>query len=172
MNDYDPTLMIAVEHIVRPVFAHFNTKLRMREELYGLLSEIYSEETARAATPEEALRESIRRLGDSRELTEELQASVPWHNIPGVRKLPFISNRGEDIHRMSDWRLSLAVAVFSFCLFIPLIGLVSLFAPTDALGLVGNLLMLLTAYQFLGPLCFMLLVRRSMACFELQGTIK
>ncbi len=172
MNDYDPALMIAVERIVRPVFAHFNTKLRMREELYGLLSEIYNEEAARAVSPEEALRESIRRLGDAESLTSELQASVPWHNFPVVRKLPFISNRGEGTHRMSDGRLSLAVAVFSFCLFIPVIGLVGLFAPTDKLARVSNLLLLLTAFQFLGPLCFTLLVRRTMACFELQGKIE
>lgn len=169
MNENDSRLMIAVERIVRPVFAHMNTKLRMREELYTLLSDIYNEEVSRTDSPEEALQKSVLRLGNSGKLTQELQASVPWHSFPAIRKLPFIANCNEDIYRMSDWRFSLMFALFQFCLCCLLFGAVALLAPSQAIEAVGNLLLLLLAFQFLGPLCFMLLVRRTMACFRLQS---
>jgi ATP-dependent Clp protease ATP-binding subunit ClpC len=71
-------LKIVVEQAVRPVRATMARKRRMREELLGHLIAIFEEEAARLGDDQAALDQAKRRFGDPRELTAELQETVPW----------------------------------------------------------------------------------------------
>ncbi len=71
-------LMIHVERIVRPVGATQGRKLRMRTELLAHLQATMEEERLRFPGDEQAAIERAKlRLGDTAELTRELQQTVP-----------------------------------------------------------------------------------------------
>lgn len=70
-------LMEIVEAAVRPVLCPHHSKMRMRHELYRQVEEIYKQERCR--DPDAALANTRRRFGTPRELSLELQATVPSH---------------------------------------------------------------------------------------------
>lgn len=74
-------LMIHVERAVRPVRAALVTKMRMREELYALLHDIYEQEQAAHADDAQSVAAAIERFGSAARLTDELQQSVPRHEV-------------------------------------------------------------------------------------------
>ena len=76
----DGTLRVAVERVVRPVYADDARKLRMRRELYAHTLDAYRHEVGRGVTSDEALAAAIERLGEPAELSAELQADTPWRS--------------------------------------------------------------------------------------------
>ncbi|MBP88241.1 MAG: hypothetical protein CMJ64_16240 [Planctomycetaceae bacterium] len=75
-------LRVHVEKAVRPVVADQGTKLRMREELYSHLLEVFEEERATGDDEAAAILRANDRLGDPAALTAELQATasrVSWY---------------------------------------------------------------------------------------------
>jgi ATP-dependent Clp protease ATP-binding subunit ClpC len=70
--------MRTVEKIVRPVRASTPRKRKMREELLAHLSAIYDQELVRLHTPGAALKAAAERFGNPGELTEQLQAALPF----------------------------------------------------------------------------------------------
>jgi hypothetical protein len=70
-------LKTVVERAVRPVRASICRKGRMREELLTHLVSIFEKEAERAGDEQAALVEAKERFGDPKELTSELQESVP-----------------------------------------------------------------------------------------------
>jgi ATP-dependent Clp protease ATP-binding subunit ClpC len=73
-----PELKRVVEQAVRPVRATMARKRRMREELLAHLLAIFEEEAVPLGNEQAALAGARRRFGDPRELTAELQETVPW----------------------------------------------------------------------------------------------
>jgi len=69
-------LRIQVERAVRPVYASFERKLRMREELGSLIAAIHAEETEKTKDPDEAIQTTLQRFGDPDALRTELQGTV------------------------------------------------------------------------------------------------
>ena len=82
-------LMIHVERIVKPVVATQGRKLRMRMELLAHLQATLDEERHRSAGDERiAIEHAKLRLGDSVELTRNLQQTVPIVERILLAKLP------------------------------------------------------------------------------------
>ena len=67
-----------VEQAVRPVRATMARKRRMREELLAHLVAIFEEEAGRLGDEQAALEQAKQRFGDPRELTGQIQQTVPW----------------------------------------------------------------------------------------------
>ena len=80
-------LMIHVERIVRPLRGDLS-KLRMRRELLAHLQAAYDQERSAGRSPDDALAEAKRRLGDPASLATELQASMPWYETLGTTPFP------------------------------------------------------------------------------------
>lgn len=76
MND-PLTLMLAVERVVRPIDAPNSTKLRMREELYGHLLDSAQSMAEQGMNRAVAEQRAIENLGDTSQLTNQLQRTVP-----------------------------------------------------------------------------------------------
>ncbi len=75
-------LKIVVEQAVRPVRATMARKRRMREELLGHLTAIFEEEAEKLGNEQAALEQAKLRFGDPRELTGQLQETVPrWDRL-------------------------------------------------------------------------------------------
>lgn len=70
-------LMIQVERAVRDLRALHVRKMRMRDELYSLLSDRVDDSLARGVSESEAIQQAIASFGDPGELRSELQATVP-----------------------------------------------------------------------------------------------
>ena len=66
-----------VAGIIHPLRAGSRRKSMMREELLAHLAGIYEDERNHARCADDALVATLRRFGDSLELTSDLQASVP-----------------------------------------------------------------------------------------------
>ena len=66
-----------VAAIIDPLRARARRKSMIREELLAHLAAIYEDERDRARSPDDALTATLRRFGDSSQLTNDLQASVP-----------------------------------------------------------------------------------------------
>jgi hypothetical protein len=66
-----------VQAIIDPLRAGARRKSIMREELLAHLAAIYEDERDRARCADHALAGTLRRFGDSSQLTNDLQASVP-----------------------------------------------------------------------------------------------
>jgi hypothetical protein len=78
MNDSTLTeLKIVVERAVRPVRASMSCKRRMREELLAHVTGVFDEEFAQLNEVHTALKQTAHRFGNSAELTNQLQESVP-----------------------------------------------------------------------------------------------
>lgn len=73
----NPELMIPVERAVRPLIASHRRKLRMREELYQLISDRYEDRLAAGESESAALRQAVTSFGDPASLSEQLQQTVP-----------------------------------------------------------------------------------------------
>jgi hypothetical protein len=72
------SLMVVIEKAVRPVRAGETRKLKMREELLAHLTSIYEEEFERCGDERAAVEAAQRRFGNPRELSKELQTTVPF----------------------------------------------------------------------------------------------
>jgi hypothetical protein len=70
-------LRVQVERVVRPIRASSRRKDRIREELLGHLTRLYDEELLRTDSPEAAAAAALARFGDPRDLSRDLQDSVP-----------------------------------------------------------------------------------------------
>jgi len=69
--------MKVVERVVRPLQASMPRKRRMREELLAHLSAIYDQEQARLHDTTAALAAAVERFGDPRQLSREMESSLP-----------------------------------------------------------------------------------------------
>jgi hypothetical protein len=77
-------LMVLVERAVRPVRTNFSRKRQMREELLAHVTAIFEEEVEKSGDEGTALERTRQRFGDPREISSELQRSVPvWNRIDG-----------------------------------------------------------------------------------------
>ncbi len=76
--ELDQRFRIHVERIVRPVRAAERRKDRMREELLAHSTSAYFEERQVHSSDDDAVMAVFDRLGESAELTKELQAGVSW----------------------------------------------------------------------------------------------
>lgn len=75
-------LKIVVEQAVRPVRATTDRKRRIREELLAHLVAIFEEESQRLDNDQAALAEAKSRFGNPKELTAQLQDTVPrWNRL-------------------------------------------------------------------------------------------
>jgi len=78
-------LKIVVERAVRPVRATLARKRGMREELLAHLVSIFEEESKTDGDEQAALEQAKQRFGDPRELTGQLQQTVPqWDRFARV----------------------------------------------------------------------------------------
>jgi len=105
-------LRVVVERAVRPVRASLAWKRRTREELLGHLAAIFEEEVERTGDEQAALIEAQRRFGDSRELSGQLQGSVPrrdwlarWLDFNGAR--PGDTLRSLAVRHLGLWAATL-----------------------------------------------------------------
>jgi hypothetical protein len=88
-------LKIIVERAVRSVHASTARKRKMRAELLAHVGGVFAEEFAQFGKEQAALERTALRFGNSREVTKELQASVPasdrierfWEGRPGESTL-------------------------------------------------------------------------------------
>ncbi len=70
-------LKIVIERSVRPIRASIARKRRMREELLAHLTAIFDEEYEKTGNEQAALDRALERFGDPRELSSQLQQTVP-----------------------------------------------------------------------------------------------
>ena len=103
-------LMIAVERVVRPVWAGPRRKMKMRQELLTHLTSAYEEGRARLGNDASALEEAVRRFGNPADLTRDLQASVPFYErtlfapLPGTKWLTALEGYLEGKEGESSFR--------------------------------------------------------------------
>jgi hypothetical protein len=71
-------LRILVERAVRPVVASAARKRIMRKELFAHVIAVFEEETAKTGDKRAALDMTAQRFGNPKELTSQLQESLPW----------------------------------------------------------------------------------------------
>ncbi len=69
-------LKIYVERAVRPVVAENSTKIKMREELFAHVQDVYEQELKRLGDQQAAVARTVERMGEPAELTAELQSSI------------------------------------------------------------------------------------------------
>jgi ATP-dependent Clp protease ATP-binding subunit ClpC len=75
-------LKIVVERSVRPVRAYLPRKRLMREELLAHLTTIFEEEIEKLGDEQAALDQAKQRFGEPKELTNQLQETVPfWYRV-------------------------------------------------------------------------------------------
>jgi hypothetical protein len=78
-------LKIVVERAVRPVRASTSRKRRMREELLAHLTSIFEEEYEKLGDEQAALEQARQRFGDPRQLSGQLQQTVPrWDRFGAI----------------------------------------------------------------------------------------
>jgi hypothetical protein len=70
-------MLLHIEQIVRPIRASMPRKLRIRRELLAHLQSAYDEEKSRGLDDQPALQNALTRLGNPKELTDQLQRSIP-----------------------------------------------------------------------------------------------
>lgn len=70
-------LMIQVERVVREIPASHSRKMRIREELYALLSDRVDELVARGLSLPTAIQHALATFGEPGELRSEIEATVP-----------------------------------------------------------------------------------------------
>ncbi len=109
MNDVTmKELKIVVERAVRPVRATTARKRKMREELLAHLMAIFEEELGRLGSERDALDQSRRRFGDPRELSLQIQETIPRMN-----RIAAFGDRITD-YRRGESALAHAVRVATF----------------------------------------------------------
>lgn len=154
-----------VEQAVRPVRATVNRKLRMREELLGHVTAIFEEEVAKLGDEHAALDQTKRRFGDPRELTGQLQETVPrWDRCRSM-----LENMGCQPSE-SAWHLAARYFLVLLTLYsIPMLGISMLLAQGKVpnLGPMESQHILVTAFVLGGPLAalFNVLVAVILAFF-------
>lgn len=148
-------LKIVVERAVRPVRATLARKRKMREELLAHLMAIFEEEMQKAGGERAALDQAKRRFGNPKELTTQLQQSVPrWDRISFIVEDFLCFRVGE-----SALRHAARVAVLPWmwcpvvCLLVPLVSLIRgrgyeisrmMFTLVAAGALVSGIVLILT----------------------------
>jgi len=119
-------LKILVERCDRRVHASNARKDRMRQEILSHLTDVFSEESERCVSEDEALQRTADRLGDPDQIGSELQASRRWIERTSFRPLRWFDrlrrSPGESALRF-DCRMTLA-GIGSLALFMPLFILV------------------------------------------------
>lgn len=112
-------LKIVVEQAVRPVKATTDRKRRMREELLAHLVAIFEEESQRLGNDQAALAEARSRFGDPRELTSQLQETVPfWNRLTRLVEIPGLRGPYESLAHFAG---RVTVSTFLICVVVPLI---------------------------------------------------
>jgi hypothetical protein len=148
MNESTLTqLKIVVERAVRPVRASTSRKRKMREELLGHVSGVFEEEFAKLRDERLALERTAQRFGQSGELTEQLQATVPASDV--IDRL-FAGQPGESTlraaTRLAAWNLALGVIVFIAATFLSGFGTVW---PREAILFTVFSILFLPVFMFL-----------------------
>lgn len=138
-------LQAEIEQIVHPVRAMYDTKLKMREDLYGHLLGLCEEERRKTPDGDVAIRAALLRLGNREELRARLQKSVHWFErlqwYLNLEFLPFLEQaglrRGEesDFHRAARIA-SLQAGIFLFVYGV-LVGAILQLGPLDANGVLA-----------------------------------
>lgn len=139
-------LKIIVERAVRPVWASFGRKRKMREELLAHVSGVFGEEFAKLPDDRTALERTAQRFGQPAELTEQLQASVP----AGDAIDRWLSGQPDEstlraATRLAAWNLVLGVIVFIVATFVS--GLLSVW-PKEAILFTVASILALPAFMF------------------------
>ena len=76
-NTVPEELKVIVERAVRPVQANMARKRKMREELLTHLVSVFEEEAEKLSDERTALQRAKTRFGDPKELSRQLQGTVP-----------------------------------------------------------------------------------------------
>lgn len=121
-------LMKVVERAVRTLPCDKSTKLRMRDELYTQLEQIYEEELAKHDDESIALDLAKRRFGDSATLREELLGTISWRvrfgswidqkmlgRAPGVSDIAMLVGFGVRLGMLLLVFFVVAIGVVVFC---------------------------------------------------------
>lgn len=156
-------LMKHVERAVRPVVAPLARKMRVRKELLSHLSDLYEQELARAGDCERATTSAMKRLGEPRELTPELQATVPWFERWEGRVGVALQRRPEESTVRYALRQSIGMAslvLLMMALLCVVVGMEgAMFVATESRGLflLLRLSVTLVVGYFIGTFVFVLL---------------
>jgi len=110
-------LKIYVERAVRPVVAERSTKIRMREELFAHVQDVYGQELERLSDERAAVARTAERMGDPAALTAELQASVSRIERIEARYNAWFGRRAGETRLRHALRLSSLHPVFTSLLF-------------------------------------------------------
>jgi hypothetical protein len=101
-DDISKELKIGVERAVRPLWATAARKHRIREELLAHVTAIFDEELENHHDASVALRRAQERFGDPRQLTRQLQRTVPlWNRIAHLGDVGSLSRPGESFLRVA-----------------------------------------------------------------------
>ncbi|MGO9111219.1 MAG: hypothetical protein ACLP9L_18495 [Thermoguttaceae bacterium] len=121
MNDVTLTeLKIVVEQAVRPVRATMARKRKMREELLAHLLAIFEEEAEKLGDEQTALEQAKQRFGDPRELTGQLQQTVPqWDRFARLFEAYDFPRLGEPLLRFAG-----RLTIFTLVAFAAMISIV------------------------------------------------
>ncbi len=129
----NPKLMLPVERIVRPIYAHGTQKSRMREELYAHLAAIYEEECSGEVDEELAFSKALERFGDPKVIRQELQRTVnPVVQLQGRLDRLFARRSGEERLQFAI-RSSVNFAVYETLVLLAMILLLSLFVGLSSI---------------------------------------
>lgn len=74
-------LMVHIEKAVRPLRATQSHRRKVRQELLEHLQGVYEEEIERLGDHDLAVKSAITRFGPADELSHQLRAALPWHNL-------------------------------------------------------------------------------------------
>ena len=164
--ELDRRMRIHVERIVRPVRAVERRKDRMREELLAHATAAYLEERQGCSCDNEALAVVFSRLGETAEITRELQSGVTWaerilftgRREPTRVKRWLIRKQSESI-----WRYTARFTLF-YALIFPLAAVAASWVLVPLLGrkhggltrLTANGPMLLWLYLLLVVFCLLI----------------
>jgi hypothetical protein len=131
MNDDILTkLKVLVERAVRPVRASVTRKRHMRKELLAHLMAVYEEEAAKHDDRQTPLARAKQRFGDPRELSEELQRSVPtWNRVQGFIQRQVRLQPGESLLRFAGKDVLMTSVVYSTTVLVMLLSELAIGRP-------------------------------------------
>jgi len=99
-------LKVVVERAVRPVRASLARKKKMREELLAHVIGVFEDEFPRCGDEQKALLQVEKRFGNSQEISQQLQQSVPKNHRASILDEQLFRQRpGEPFLQMA-WRYS------------------------------------------------------------------
>jgi len=119
-------LQAEAERIVHPVHGMYDTKLKMREDLYGHLLGLYEEERQKNSNENKAIQAAVQRLGNPDELRAHLQKSVHWFErlnwYMNLEFLPFFRRAGLHRREETDWRRAARMGSIHAVIFLAVYG--------------------------------------------------